>query len=230
MAINVNTVYQLCQFIANKEQSGFFKPKDYNLVIPVAQMNVINELIAKDSQLQAKRTGALPSMSSNFKIDQELKDIVEVFETTVTDNEAEYPNDMLYLIKANHNYISGNENKVVKVKLIDITREDSLVNSYITPPTAKHPLGVYYKDFLKIYPSTVQTVSMTYLKKPIDPSWAITEVNGLPTYDSVLSVDFILNPNLIHKLITKILSPLGVNLSEERVIGYANQVMQKEEL
>lgn len=231
MAINVNTVYRFCQFVTNKEQSGFFKPKDFNLISPIAQLNIYNELIAKDKELQAKRSGVLPSMGSNFKIDQELSEILSDPTNVATVNQiAAYPNDCLYVIRATHDYISPSEQRVVSLKIVDTTREMDLVNSYVTPPTPKYPLGVYYNQGLKVYPSTLNSINFIYLKNPTPPLWAFTEVNGLPVYDANSSVDFALNPNLFHKLVTKILTSLGINLSEERVLSYANQVRQTEEI
>ena len=43
MAINIDEMYRFVQFVANKEQSGFIKPSEFNLAADRAQMQLFME-------------------------------------------------------------------------------------------------------------------------------------------------------------------------------------------
>jgi len=57
-----------------------------------------------------------------------------------------------------------------------------------------------------------------YIKKPISPNWAYTEINGAALYNSANSTNFELHDSEESALISRILLLTGVTLKDNNVI------------
>jgi len=102
--------------------------------------------------------------------------------------------------------------------------------SKLTKPTTTFP-AYTYKDY-KIYvsPSTIQSdISVTYIRKPLNPSWNFTS-SGSPNYQyfysSSNSINFELHPTEQVNIITRILLYSGVIIKDQSIIQAAASEIQ----
>lgn len=105
--------------------------------------------------------------------------------------------------------------------------------SPLTKPTKYYP--VYkYKDFkIYVYPETIiNDISVTYLRKPLDPVWNFTAT--APSYQYIYnpasSTNFELHPTEQINVITRILLYSGVVIKDPQIIQVAAQQIQAENI
>ena len=102
--------------------------------------------------------------------------------------------------------------------------------SPITKPSLYWP--VYkYKDFkIYVYPQSITSdISVTYVRKPLNPSWNFTiGTSGQYIYSPNTSINFELHPIEQTNLITKILLYSGIIIKDPTVIQIAAQQAQAE--
>jgi hypothetical protein len=105
--------------------------------------------------------------------------------------------------------------------------------SPLTKPTLYYPVYKYNSYRLYVYPtSIVSDVSVTYLRKPLNPSWNFTAT--APYYQYVYnpgsSVNFELHPTEQISVITRILLYSGVVIKDPQIIQVAAQQIQAENI
>ena len=98
-----------------------------------------------------------------------------------------------------------------------------LVKSKLTQPTVHYP--IYYRTgyTLNIYPTTLTSVNIDYIRRPADPKWGyITAgVAGNYQYDSDASVNFEIHPSEEVALILSILQYAGVTVKDQDIVNVA---------
>jgi hypothetical protein len=77
---------------------------------------------------------------------------------------------------------------------------------------------VEFDTIFKVYPQTIGTVNLTYIREPVTPVWAFTIANNEQVYDSGNSVDFELPYQFKDDLIWNICSLLGVTVRQADLV------------
>jgi len=112
----------------------------------------------------------------------------------------------------------GLYNNGINIAEVDREKISFLLRSPLTTPSASQP--VYYRvnetdgdlSDVKIYPNTVNGVSAYYIRKPIDPNWAVDDAD---------KVDFELHPSEFPELVIKILAYVGVTINRGDIAQFA---------
>jgi len=104
----------------------------------------------------------------------------------------------------------------------------SYLDSTIDTPTVEYPIFTDYQGGLRVYPDSIASIKLTYLKAPNAVEWAYTLANGrTPTYDSTNSVNFEWGASHKLSLITKILGYMGLSIRDGELKQMALQEEQK---
>jgi len=106
----------------------------------------------------------------------------------------------------------------INISEVDREKVSFLLRSPLTTPSSSQP--VYYRvnetggelSDVKIYPNTINGVSAYYIRKPIDPSWAVADAD---------KVDFELHPSEFPELVIKILAYIGVTINRGDIAQFA---------
>ena len=105
--------------------------------------------------------------------------------------------------------------------------------SPLTKPTKYYPVYKYNDFKINVYPvSIVSDISVTYLRKPLNPMWNFTAT--APSYQYIYnpaaSVNFELHPSEQINVVTKILLYSGIVIKDPQIIQVAAQQIQAENI
>ena len=219
MAININKVYRVVLAILIKEQRGYLTPDQFNRLGRQAQLDLFEKSFYDYNRavIKGDRVG---SSSEYGDIAGHIQEKIDVFAKsatlTFTTGVAAEPADLYRTILLT---INGD----TEVELVKKTELAYLNSSKLTAPTTQYP--VYYSegDNIKIFPASITSANIDYIKSPADPIWGYTSSGGAYTYSAGSSTDFELHPSEETLLVTKILAYAGVVLKDPTVIQVAAQ-------
>jgi hypothetical protein len=216
--MDVNQVYKLIQFVANKNQQGFLNPSQFNLIINQAQNSYTSFLLGSLQQYMPGRPVARVELGNNSIVRQRLAPIIKA--TTLTIDGAgfsPYPTD----------YVQVDAIRTNTLQRVRFVQQDSLYSYYnsVIDPVADNPIYLLEDNGLRFYPITLGSAKLSYVSDPVDMVWAYTlDVNGRPVYDAANSVDPIWNVTSILEIVTRALSMVGVNLQAGAISQYAQEI------
>jgi len=211
--MTIDEVYKFVKILANKENRGWIKPSEFNLLAKRAQLDVIKDRVGLPSP-----DGIVNGYKEDAKLFDELRTVITFEDNLITTN-AGYtlPDDYLHFLSARFN-----DHEVDMVNPGDITRRRK---SFLNPPSKEFPVGVMNSGHIPLYTSSggIQesgNFKLTYIKEPTAPNWNFTTVNNVEVYNASNSTQLVL-PESTHKEIAhRILSYLGVALREATIVEY----------
>ena len=220
--INVNTVYQKVQALANKEQRGYITPKNFNLFANQAQQEIF------DNYFHDLRTAQLKA-----KNNKQYSDEIETLESRISMHLS-----TTSLVKEDGNFhpLPGGLYHVSSLTLYNVDLglltyvervDDSelreiLINP-LTAPTVKRPVYVERNGYVRVYPATNQVVDITYTTKPENANWAYVVVSGTPMYNSNESIDFDIHISEENNLVMRILQLAGIATNDVELLSVTAQ-------
>ena len=240
MAIDVNKVYTTVLSILNKKGSGYMTPDNFNKIAKVVQLELLDRAFYEYNQAVTKQTrgrgsqgyGDIPRKIMD-KLDPFCQNTTLAIDSTNTyfelpgfDSTSTYSGNDLYAtlsLKVN--------NEFTDIERIDKSKLPFLFSSKLTAPSNIFPVYYYSADLIYVFPSTITSVDLYYVSKPLDPTWSSsvdTSSFGTPiyTYSSSDSIDFTLHASDESDLILGILKYFGVTIKDPLVIQAAQQEEQ----
>jgi hypothetical protein len=248
MAINIDEMYRFVQFVANKEQSGFIKPTEFNLAADRAQMQLFMERYNNPAEYQPGRAIPRVAYQQTQKISDDLRMFIKRAILPVNaDGMMSYPDDYIHFSKSTYKYfseidiedsssnagcvdcsevVSGQSStntieKTIGIKPVDDGELNKLLSSNIVAPTLEYPILAFFEDGVQYYPKNITSVELTYLHRPIVPLWGSIMVNDRPVYNQPTSTDLEWPEQVFNEIAIRILSFVGVNLREGELTQYS---------
>lgn len=210
--MNINEAIQLVRFILNKDQNGNITGDDFNLLAPIAQISVLNDRLGNLKKYPDQPYG----FSVSQKAREEIRSLMVLPTTTaVSSGVATYPGDYLY-----YDTITLTSTGVL---MREATADEiaELNQSTIKPPSARFPYFVLHSNGINVYPTTITSIKLAYVRKPLTPEWAYTISNNQEVYDAGNSQNFELAETTHMEIVMNILMMAGVNLNLPQVTQYA---------
>jgi hypothetical protein len=239
--INVNSVKILTELIFNKEQNGQISLTRFNEALNSSVLWFFNDCYGQPTQSKGSNSANNMFWQSGKKISDNLRHLIKIIDLPVNaKGEAKRPTDFIHssTIRYVHKEKVWNDpcNKKLGFKII--TKEvgvaeirDSEVSerldSELLTPTLEYPIAVIYNNYIQIYPINAGMLKFTYLKKPNTPFWAYTTVNSRPVYDHINSVDIEFPEECINEIVMRVCSLMGINISNNLLLQYTNQMKQQ---
>ncbi len=249
MAINIDEVYRFVQFVANKEQSGFVKPSEFNLAVDRAQMQLFMERYNNPAEYQPGRPIPRVAYQQSQKISDDLRMFIKRLVLPITsDGMMQYPSDYIHFSKATHSYVelrdvtkepvtgncstcasditvvtqSSTFEKIVGVKPVDDSELNGILSSSIVAPSNEYPILAFFEDGIQFYPKGLGDAELTYLHRPTVPLWAYQLIGtGRPVYDPANSIDLEWPEQVFNEIAIRVLSFVGINLREADLAQYS---------
>ena len=226
MAINVNSVYRVVLSVLNKEQRGYLTPDQFNRLGKQAQLGLLDKSFYDYNRHLTRRN--IQGVNSEYgDIADRIEEKIDVLskEASISFTNGVYDtgnlSDTIY--KIIQLTTGGRATEIEQVKKSELTYMNA---SKLIAPTSDFPVYYLEGNNIKIFPTTVTSATLDYIKKPADPIWAFTVGgNGQYIYNSSGSVNFELHPSEETDLVTKILALAGVLIKDPTVI----QIAQAEE-
>ena len=232
MPIDVNELYEFVKFVANKEQSGYIKPDEFNLVADRAQMQFFMERYNNPAEYQPGRP--IPRVA--FQQSQKVSDDLRIF---VTSEDVSSGDDISALNDDYVHLVSLRTTTDRHVKLLDDAELGHVLNSALTPPSSTYPVAYIVDDQINIVPNTT-TCTITYLRRPAKPEWVYfqdadgnpTDATGInpltyPVYDEASSTNLEFPDETFNEIAIRILSFVGINLRENQLSQFAELKKQQ---
>ncbi len=230
--MNINDMYQICQFAINKAQNGYLSPSQFNLIINQAQVSFQDYLLGEFQQYQYGKGTPRVDYSLNETTRQRLAPLIASANLTIDANgEADYPEDY------SQTDSMRNPTTFDRIRYVEQDSLYSYYNSHIDP-IATNPIYLLQPTGYQFYPKTLGTAKLTYVRTAPDMVWAYTlDVNNRPVYSPVGDTGVGITPTTgsvdpvwydVDKLeiISRALKLIGVNLQTPLIEQYANQVTQ----
>mgnify|MGYP003118421923 FL=1 len=220
--MTIDEVYKFVQFMANKEQRGYIKPSEFNMLAKRAQLDVIKEKVGKPSP-----AAGVIGYKETAQLSDELYPVT-VFESnlTVSGDLFSFPADYLHFVSL---WYGGESVEMISLGELYERRGSSLVF-----PSANYPVGVIEANGVRVFTDTLGasdttfTARLNYIKKPSDPNWAYTTVNNIEIYNSSNAVQLTLADSTHKEIANRILGYIGVNLRESDIITYSESKNQEQ--
>lgn len=226
MAINVNSVYRVILSVLNKEQRGYITPDQFNRLGRQAQLGLLDKSFYDYNRHLTRRN--IQGVNSEYgdiadRIEEKIDVLSKEASISLTNGVYDTSNLSDTIYKIIQLTIDDRATEVEQVKKSELTYMNA---SKLNAPTSDFPAYYLEGNNIKVFPTTISSATLDYIKKPADPVWAYTTgANGQYIYDSGNSVDFELHPSEETDLVIKILALSGVILKDPTVI----QITQAEE-
>ena len=221
MPINVDTVYQTVQALANKEQRGYLTPQEFNLLAIQAQNDIFEQYIydltaVREARPEQRELGD-SIRNVLFKITNTMG--VSVVNNATVDNGVDIPNKghtgKIFFTDAN------NRKRTVK----KINSADQ-VYDFLSSPF--HSAGfddiVYFDDGvdkIQVWTGTGQITSNVtceiIIGAPTLVYWGYVVVNEKPVYEPNSSQNFSLHHSEQADVVAKILKLAGISMEDEQL-------------
>lgn len=221
--INVNKVYRSVLSIINKEQRGYLTPDQFNKIARQVQLDIFENTFYEYNK----------SLNNNksFKINEEyanttkfIKEKIDIFAVqtnlAVSSGLASLPSTTDTEIYRIIGLSTTTNNSILQVSKAE---KDTLVKSKLTKPTINYPIYSRAGYTLNIYPTTITSVNIDYVKKPLDPIWGYNSVGvaGTYQYNADTSVNFELHPSEETTLIISMLQYAGITIKDADIVNVA---------
>ena len=212
--MTIDQAYRFVQFVYNKAQNSYIKPDDFNVLAPIMQLSLINDRIGNVKKYKTGFPVSAVGFGLNQKTREELRPLlVKPTATTVTAGLAAFPTDYLY-----YDTVTAGGYNVQEVQDDELAE---LNNSAIKPPSTRFPKMVIHSDGIHVYPNTITSINLSYLRRPVPPKWNYTIVNTEPVYSSSGSQDFETSDMTHYEICSKILQAVGLNLGKDDITQWA---------
>lgn len=212
--MTINEAYLFTQFVSNKKQNGYIKPDDWNTLAPIMQLSLINDRLGNVKRYRPGEPVPPWGFGLTQKTREELRPIsVKPTTTPVVAGLAAIPADYLY-----YDTVTAGGKNVIEVTEDEIAE---LNNNTIIPPSTQFPYFTIHSEGIFVYPTSITSIALSYIRKPATPVWAYTIVNDEPIYDAGSSQDFEVSPGAQLEIVMLILQAVGVSLNLQEVLQYS---------
>jgi ribosomal protein L20A (L18A) len=217
--MNINEVYKIVSYLVDKYQGTYLSPDDFNMVINMAQNQYLSFLT--DDTGSPNRNPKNPvGMSTSAIIADTLSGFLTESIVAVSSQLAVKPANMYKTVAVR----TTDDNYAMR--FISSDKVASFIDNAIDPPSATEP--VYYEigSNYKIYPSSVSSIKVSYIKNPQTLKWAYT---GALIYDAANSVPAN-NAALewgdtdVYEIIYRTVGIIGINLKDGDLMRVAQVV------
>ena len=222
MAINVNSVYRVVLSVLNKEQRGYLTPDQFNRLGKQAQLGLLDKSFYDYNRHLTRRN--IQGVNSEYgdiadRIEEKIDVLSREASISLTSGVYDTGNLSDTIYKIIQVTTDSRATEVEQVKKSELTYMNA---SKLTAPTTDFPAYYLEGENIKIFPTTITSAVLDYIKKPADPVWAFTVGgNGQYVYDDVNSKDFELHPSEETDLVIKILALAGVVIKDPTLVQAA---------
>ena len=212
MAISIDTVYQRVQAILNKENRGYITPQEFNLFANQAQLEIFEQYFFDLNQYERQ-----PKKDTEYSnLVKTINERISKFKTSAT---LSYVTSYFTIPTDLHKLGTVIYNSTTPVEEIDQKNLLEYTLSPLTAPSTTNP--VYTQNIqttssvwsIVLYPSSITSlITATYIRKPVEATWASQTVVGNALYNAATSTSFELHDSEETNLVIKILLYVGLTL------------------
>jgi hypothetical protein len=218
--MTVDQVYKILKFIVRKNQLGSLPPAEFEYAFNTAQRNYYDLLVGRIEQYRYGSPIPRIGLSMTDNLVTRLMPFQKTATLTVSGGLATKPNDFNKLLAM---YTPNN----YRVYRIEEDRFAERIQDSIDPVDEANAFYVEQKTNWRIYPTTLNNLTLKYLYVPINVVWGYTlDGQGRPVYNPATSVQPEWLENDYDEIIARAAKIIGVSLKDQLDIQYGNSVIQ----
>lgn len=228
----INDIRNTVLSILSKDNNGYLTPEQFNLYSDAAQTEIF-EKYQYDISIATNKMNSNQHTSGLGNVLARLSEVIDNFRIV---DALTFISTPLGFTKPEDAFSLGTITTTsgITVDPIDHSKLSRLNLSIDTSPTADYPVYTVAGGNIKIYPESIQTANIAYLRYPKKPKWTyVSLVDGEPLFDQGNAdyQDFELPLSEKVDLIVKILQYAGVQISNEEVVKAAKteEIQEKQE-
>lgn len=205
---NISDIHNFIDFIIMKERGAFITPEEIDEALDAGQLTQFAIYFAPYGQNQTIHDALRP-----FRIYYPF--------TSASDGSVTFPSDYLHMLGSPFTVYGST------IYSVNFVNEDEWVNavrSQLRPNTLGNPIARDTSTGFALNPQQQQIGFFTYLKRPAIPVYGYTQVGRVITYDPLTSTQLEWSDIYINAIIGQALKYLGVNLTEEQILQYGDQM------
>ena len=231
MAVSVDTVYQRVLAFANKEQSGYITPQDFNLFAGQVQMEILEQYFYDINQWNRQQGNT----TEHSDILSEINEKLAIFKVTQTSPALSFniatqvvtlPNTLYKMGTVSHTrYGEGGR---VMFEELNYDEHQLRKASPLTAATLKRPYFINQNNGLRLFAGSnlaANEVGLSFIRKPYPPNWAYVVINGKTLYNDNVSTDFQLHSSEESELVYRILAYAGISIQKPEITQVAAQAL-----
>jgi hypothetical protein len=221
--MTVDFIYQLAQFISNKNQNGYIAPAQFNLIIQQAQISFLDYLLGEFQQYTIGRPQARVSYGMNEVVRQRLTPLIDPPTFLTIDNTgfSPYPEDFQ---QVDAMYTS------VFQKRVKYVQQDSLysyMNSQIDS-LVENPIFLIQSNGFQFYNVLLGEAQLSYVKTPPPIIWGFAiNPQGRPVYSPAASTDPVWYDVDCLEILSRALTMIGINLQMPEITQYSQMITKQ---
>lgn len=223
MAISVDTVYKTVLLILNKEQRGYMTPDEFNKIGQQVQLEIFEKYFEDLNQIvRAPQTDADYADRLSY-----LEEKISIFENNSTysvSNGIANLSDVHRLNTVTYN----------NIELQKVGRKEyyNIIKSPLTKPTELYPIYLQEGNSLKIEPTSIGFIDISFIKKPLNINWNFVADEGLGifVYTNNGTTDFELHSSEQTEVILRILAYAGIVIRDPQIIQAASAQVQQQNI
>ena len=223
MAISVDTVYKTVLLILNKEQRGYMTPDEFNKIGQQVQLEIFEKYFEDLNQIvRAPQTDADYADRLSY-----LEEKISIFEN----NSTKTVSSGVVSLSDVHRLNTVTYNNI---ELQKVGRKEyyNIIKSPLTKPTELYPIYLQEGNSLKIEPTSIGSIDISFIKKPLDIKWNFVpdESLGIFVYSSNGTTDFDLHSSEQTEVILRILAYAGIVIRDPQIIQAASNQVQEQNI
>lgn len=212
--MDLQQVFFILNFFINKYTGGWFTVSELEKILDDGQISYYTDIKPK------------------YATSQLVKDTLSVFRDSYDFNPANTISGYV-VVPSNSNYLDlldiqityqiSNRTIYCPVKMINEDERAIRLNSQIDPVTITSPVGeVTAPRYIRLYPVSGYTGTVTYFRRPIAPVFAYTIISGrVIVYNQSASTQLEWRPTEITPICIKALRSVGINLNDNDITQFA---------
>lgn len=223
MAISVDTVYKTVLLILNKEQRGYMTPDEFNKIGQQVQLEIFEKYFEDLNQIvRAPQTDADYADRLSY-----LEEKISIFENT---SRYTVSSGVVNLLDVHRlNTVTYNN-----IELQKVGRKEyyNIIKSPLTKPTELYPIYLQEGSSLKIEPTSIGLIDISFIKKPLNINWNFVPDVGLGIFVFTTSgtTDFELHSSEQTEVILRVLAYAGVIIRDPQIIQAASAQVQQQNI
>lgn len=221
--MNVDVLYSTIRTFLNKNQAGGLNVSDFQNTYNTAQDQYFSDLVGRFQQYLNGRSIPRVGIADNETITTKLSPFIMNDTVTPTSSGvAVKPDDFIRLLAMRYS--------TTKVFRVEHDKLWSALSSYIDPPSTSNVYYVEYDGDWVIYPNSISSVTIDYLRRPARIVWNYsTDADGRYVYQSSGSVDPEWDDISALEIATRCMKILGVHFKDADFMNYGQSVLNNGE-
>ena len=231
---SVSAVYDTLKDLVNKDQNGFITPSIFNNFAQMAQVRIFNRLFDELKDAKRVNRAAFNPGRDKSKFKRIEEDLAYFARTETLDkNQAtlrfDKPVDLSRIISGTTagSILLGQSTRTPLEMCYDEDKIERILISDISRPTEDFPVALISQD-IEVFPESINRIRLRYYKYPEStdangnasvnpPTYAITTVGGVETFNAANSYDFELPDHYLEDLVIEIAQLAGISLRDQFV-------------